>query len=47
MEMVLIVLGVLAVLFVIDRQQHEREMRLRAQRVQASHRTRAGASNDA
>ena len=45
MEMVLIVLGVLVVMAAIDWQRHERDMRLRAQRIRAKHESsRPGAS---
>ncbi len=48
MEMVMIVLGVLIVMAAIDWQRHERDMRLRAERVRAKHeRSRLGASPDA
>ncbi len=48
MEMVLVVLGVLVVMFVIDRQRHERDLRLRARRVRSEQdRRRPGARGDA
>ena len=48
MEMVLLVLGVLGVMIAIDRQQHERDMRLRALEVRANReRRRTGAPGDA
>ena len=48
MEMVLVVLGVLAVMFAIDRQRHERDLRLRARRVRSEReRRRPEAPGDA
>ena len=48
MEMVMVVLGVLGVMIAIDRQQHERELRLRAYRTRSEQeRRRPGARGDA
>ena len=45
MEMVLVVVGVLAVLAIVDRQRHQQRMRLKAERVRAEQlRRRRGGS---